>query len=163
MGWMQRAVWIIEDVLRHHEQELQTIDLQIEAEKKRLEDDLCNIRARAYPRGIRYDVPRVQSSPSPDDRLAKIADDIQRRSDRANRIIKELEARRRVIEYIYDLIFDLDSQARCVLLTLYYPAHTYREAADLLGVDTSTIWRRKQMAIEALARKLPTWIMDVYK
>ena len=58
---------------------------QIDAERAALEEDLEAIRARAYPRGVRYDTPRVQSSPDPDGLLVKVADAIQRRTARTKR------------------------------------------------------------------------------
>ena len=54
------------EILKNHDQESRTIEAQIEAERAALEEDLAAIRARAYPRGLRYDTPRVQSSPDPD-------------------------------------------------------------------------------------------------
>ena len=54
------------DILKNHDQEMSTIEAQIDAERAALEEDLEAIRARAYPRGVRYDTPRVQSSPDPD-------------------------------------------------------------------------------------------------
>ncbi len=155
MGWMQRAVWIVEDILKHHDQELQTIDLQIAAEQKRLDDDLESIRARAYPGAIQYDVPRVQSSPDSDQRFVTMADAIRRRTARANRIIADLERRRDLIEYVHDAIFGLDSRSVCLLLTLYYPTRTYNEAAEILGMDVSTLARQRRGAVEALARRIP--------
>ena len=46
-------------------------------ERAALEEDLEAIRARAYPRGVRYDTPRVQSSPDPDGLLVKVADEVE--------------------------------------------------------------------------------------
>ena len=68
------------DILKNHDQEMSTIEAQIDAERAALEEDLEAIRARAYPRGVRYDTPRVQSSPDPDGLLVKVADAIQRRT-----------------------------------------------------------------------------------
>ena len=61
------------DILKNHDQEMSTIEAQIDAERAALEEDLEAIRARAYPRGVRYDTPRVQSSHDPDGLLVKVA------------------------------------------------------------------------------------------
>ena len=70
------------DILKNHDQETRTIEAQIDAERAALEEDLAEIRSRAYPRGVRYDTPRVQSSPDPDGILVKVAAAIERRTDR---------------------------------------------------------------------------------
>ena len=38
------------DILKNHDQEMSTIEAQIDAERAALEEDLEAIRARAYPR-----------------------------------------------------------------------------------------------------------------
>ena len=66
---------------------------QIEAERAALEADLAEIRTRAYPRAVRYDTPRVQSSPDPDGNMVKIAAAIERRTARTKRAVEALEDR----------------------------------------------------------------------
>ena len=118
------------DILKNHDQEMSTIEAQIDAERAALEEDLEAIRARAYPRGVRYDTPRVQSSPDPDGLLVKVADAIQRRTART-----------------------MDAKSKIILLTLYYPRRTYAQAAELLDMDVSTVSRQRKTAVDRLVRK----------
>ena len=113
------------DILKNHDQEMSTIEAQIDAERAALEEDLEAIRARAYPRGVRYDTPRVQSSPDPDGLLVKVADAIQRRTARTKRATDALEERQRQIENVHEAILTMDAKSKIVLLTLYYPRRTY--------------------------------------
>ena len=109
------------DILKNHDQEMSTIEAQIDAERAALEEDLEAIRARAYPRGVRYDTPRVQSSPDPDGLLVKVADAIQRRTARTKRATDALEERQRQIENVHEAILTMDAKSKIILLTLYYP------------------------------------------
>lgn len=142
------------DILKNHDQESRTIEAQIEAERAALEKDLEEIRARAYPRGVRYDTPRVQSSPDPDGNLAKMADAIQRRTDRTRRAIAALEGRQRQIDQVHEAILEMDAKSKIVLLTLYYPTTTYTQAAEVLGCDPSTVSRQRKIAVDRLVRKI---------
>lgn len=107
------------DILKNHDQEMSTIEAQIDAERAALEEDLEAIRARAYPRGVRYDTPRVQSSPDPDGLLVKVADAIQRRTARTKRATDALEERQRQIENVHEAILTMDAKSKIILLTLY--------------------------------------------
>jgi DNA-directed RNA polymerase specialized sigma subunit len=142
----------IEDILQNHDQEIMTIDAQIEAERAALEADLESIRARAYP-SIKYDDVRVQTTSDPDGKMVHIVEAIERRRKRAERNIAALEERRRQIEAVYHNILSLDTKSKCVLLTLYYPKRTYEEAAEILNVDVSTIARRRKAAITSLVKR----------
>ena len=81
----ERTTRRVYDILKNHDQETRTIEAQIEAERAALEADLAEIRTRAYPRAVRYDTPRVQSSPDPDGNMVKIAAAIERRPGRKGR------------------------------------------------------------------------------
>lgn len=142
------------DILKNHDQEIRTIEAQIDAERVALEADLTEIRARAYPRGVRYDTPRVQSSPDPEGRMVKMAAAIERRTARTKRAVDAMEERRRQIERVHDMILNMDAKPQIVLLTLYYPKHTYTQAAEILGVDVSTISRQRKAAVESLVTKV---------
>lgn len=141
------------DILKNHDQEMSTIEAQIDAERAALEEDLEAIRARAYPRGVRYDTPRVQSSPDPDGLLVKVADAIQRRTARTKRATDALEERQRQIENVHEAILTMDAKSKIVLLTLYYPRRTYAQAAELLDMDVSTVSRQRKTAVDRLVRK----------
>ena len=149
-----KAIGRVYDILKNHDQELAVIDATIQAEREALEADLDRIRARATPRAVRYDTPRVQSSPDPDGGLVKIMEAIDRRTDAANRRIAALEERRRQIERVHEAILDMDAKSKIVLLTLYYPRRTYEQAAETLGVDVSTVSRQRKTAVDRLTRKL---------
>lgn len=141
------------DILKNHDQEMSTIEAQIDAERAALEEDLEAIRARAYPRGVRYDTPRVQSSPDPDGLLIKVADAIQRRTARTKRATDALEERQRQIENVHEAILTMDAKSKIILLTLYYPRRTYAQAAELLDMDVSTVSRQRKTAVDRLVRK----------
>ena len=151
---VEKTTGRVYDILKNHDQESRTIEAQIEAERAALEEDLAEIRSRAYPRGVRYDTPRVQSSPDPDGLLVKVAAAIERRTDRTKRAVAALEERQRQIDRVHDAVLDMDARSKIVLLTLYYPRRTYEQAAEALGVDASTVSRQRKTAVDRLTRKL---------
>lgn len=53
------------DILKNHDQEMSTIEAQIDAERAALEEDLEAIRARAYPRGVECSVCPVYGDQTP--------------------------------------------------------------------------------------------------
>ena len=151
---VEKTTGRVYDILKNHDQETRTIEALIDAERAALEEDLAEIRSRAYPRGVRYDTPRVQSSPDPDGILVKVAAAIERRTDRTKRAVTALEERQRQIERVHDAVLDMDAKSKIVLLTLYYPRRTYEQAAEALGVDVSTVSRQRKTAVDRLTRKL---------
>lgn len=151
---VERTTRRVYDILKNHDQESRTIEAQIAAERDALEEDLEEIRSRAYPRGVRYDTPRVQSSPDPDGQMVKMADAIQRRTARTKRAVDALEERQRQIERVHEAVLAMDAKSKIVLLTLYYPRRTYEQAAETLGVDVSTVSRQRKTAVERLARRI---------
>lgn len=151
---VERTTRRVYDILKNHDQESRTIEAQIAAERDALEEDLEEIRSRAYPRGVRYDTPRVQSSPDPDGQMVKMADAIQRRTARTKRAVDALEERQRQIEQVHEAVLAMDAKSKIVLLTLYYPRRTYEQAAETLGVDVSTVSRQRKTAVERLARRI---------
>ena len=151
---VERTTRRVYDILKNHDQESRTIEAQIAAERDALDEALEEIRSRAYPRGVRYDTPRVQSSPDPDGQMVKMADAIQRRTARTKRAVDALEERQRQIERVYEAVLAMDAKSKIVLLTLYYPRRTYEQAAETLGVDVSTVSRQRKTAVERLARKI---------
>lgn len=151
---VERATRRVYDILKNHDQETRTIEAQIDAERAALEEDLEEIRSRAYPRGVRYDTPRVQSSPDPDGQLVKMADAIQRRTARTKRAIDALEERQRQIDNVHEAVLAMDAKSKIVLLTLYYPRRTYEQAAETLNVDVSTVSRQRKTAVDRLTRRI---------
>lgn len=149
----ERTTRRVYDILKNHDQETRTIEAQIEAERAALEADLAEIRTRAYPRAVRYDTPRVQSSPDPDGNMVKIAAAIERRTARTKRAVEALEDRQRQIENVHEIVLAMDAKAKIVLLTMYYPRRTYEQAAEALGMDVSTVSRQRKTAVERLVRK----------
>lgn len=150
----ERTTRRVYDILKNHDQESRTIEAQIEAERAALEEDLEEIRSRAYPRGVRYDTPRVQSSPDPDGQMVKMAAAIERRTARTKRAIDTLESRQRQIDNVHEAVLDMDAKSKIVLLTLYYPRRTYEQAAETLNVDVSTVSRQRKTAVERLTRRI---------
>ena len=129
------------DILKNHDQEMSTIEAQIDAERAALEEDLEAIRARAYPRGVRYDTPRVQSSPDPDGLLVKVADAIQRRTARTKRATDALEERQRQIENVHEAILTMDAKSKIILLTHYEdsPGALLADVVLLCGAQESPL------------------------
>lgn len=150
----ERTTRRVYDILKNHDQESRTIEAQIDAERAALEEDLAEIRSRAYPRGVRYDTPRVQSSPDPDGNMVKVAAAIERRTDRTKRAVAALEEQQRQIDRVHEGVLGMDAKSKIVLLTLYYPRRTYEQAAETLGVDVSTVSRQRKTAVDKLVRKL---------
>lgn len=150
----ERTARRVYDILKNHDQEIRTIEAQIDAERAALEEDLAEIRSRAYPRGVRYDTPRVQSSPDPDGTMVKIAAAIERRTARTKRAIDALEERQRQIENVHAAVLAMDAKSKIVLLTLYYPRRTYEQAAEALNVDVSTVSRQRKTAVDRLTRRI---------
>lgn len=150
----ERTAGRVRDILKNHDQEIRTIEAQIESERACLEKDLEEIRSRAYPRAIRYDTPRVQSTPDPDGNLVKIAAAIERRTARTKRAVDALEERQRQIEAVRETVLAMDAKSKIVLLTLYYPRQTYEQAAEALGVDISTVSRQRKDAVDKLVRRI---------
>lgn len=142
------------DILKNHDQESRTIEAQIEAERAALEEDLAAIRARAYPRGLRYDTPHVQSSPDPDGLMVKVAAAIESRTARTKRAIDHLKERQTQIDRVHDAVLNMDAKSAAVLLALYYPRQTYAQAAEALGVETSTVSRQRKAAVDSLIRRI---------
>lgn len=150
----ERTTRRVYDILKNHDQETRTIEAQIAAERDALEEDLEEIRSRAYPRAVRYDTPRVQSSPDPDGQMVKMAAAIERRTARTKRAVDTLEERQRHIENVHEAVLAMDAKSKIVLLTLYYPRRTYEQAAEILGVDVSTVSRQRKTAAEKLTRRI---------
>lgn len=151
---VERTTRRVYDILKNHDQENRTIESQIYAERDALEEDLEEIRSRAYPRAVSYDTPRVQSSPDPDGQMVKMVAAMERRTARTNRAIDVLEKQQRQIEIVHDAVLGMDARGKCVLLTLYYPRRTYEQAAEILNVDVSTVTRNRKTAVEKLTRRI---------
>ena len=91
------------EILRNHDQEA-----QIAAEKEALEADLEFILESAYPSSQLSDAGvRVQSSPDPDGRLVRMVDKRDRRRQRANEAIGNLERQLQQITEVQNLVYTL--------------------------------------------------------
>lgn len=144
----------IMEILKNHDQETKVIHQQIAAERASLEADLEDILSRSYPSGGMSDTGvRVQSSPDPDKKMIGMVVERDRRRNQADEAIKALEVQLRQIEAVKIHIYSLDTQSKCVLLTLYYPYRTYIEAAGELDVEVSTIIRWRKKAIDRLIKR----------
>lgn len=143
----------ISDILQNHEQEQRAIERQITAERAKLLEDVERIRERVYPGGISYDNITVKTSTEPDMKLVNIADAIQRRTEKTEQVIAKLEKRLELIQRVYDTVLQMDARDKIILLTLYYPRRTYEQAAETLGIDVSTVSRRRKTAVKKLAQR----------
>lgn len=113
------------EILRNHDQEARVIEAQIAAV-------------------------RVQSSPDPDGRLVRMVDKRDRRRQRANEAIGNLERQLQQITEVQNLVYTLDTRSKCVLLALYYPYRSYDEAAEFLQVERTTVYRQREIALNRL-------------
>ena len=139
------------EILRNHDQEARVIEAQIAAEKEALEADLEFILESAYPSSQLSDAGvRVQSSPDPDGRLVRMVDKRDRRRQRANEAIGNLERQLQQITEVQNLVYNLDTRSKCVLLALYYPYRSYDEAAEFLQVERTTVYRQREIALNRL-------------
>lgn len=139
------------EILRNHDQEARVIEAQIAAEKEALEADLEFILESAYPSSQLSDAGvRVQSSPDPDERLVRMVDKRDRRRQRANEAIGNLERQLQQITEVQNLVYTLDTRSKCVLLALYYPYRSYYEAAEFLQVERTTVYRQREIALNRL-------------
>lgn len=139
------------EILRNHDQEARVIEAQIAAEKEALEADLEIILESAYPSSQLSDAGvRVQSSPDPDGRLVHMVDKRDRRRQRANEAIGNLEHQLQQITEVQNLVYTLDTRSKCVLLALYYPYRSYDEAAEFLQVERTTVYRQREIALNRL-------------
>ena len=93
---------------------------------------------------------RVQSSPDPDARMVNMVTRTEKRRNTADRRIGALERQTQQIEDVLAAILDMDSQSKCVLLALYYPFRSYKEAADFLHMAKATIYRQRKTALDSL-------------
>lgn len=144
----------IMEILKNHDRETKVIHQQIAAERASLEADLEDILSRSYPSGGTSDTGvRVQSSPDPDKKMIGMVVERDRCKKRADEAIKSLEAQLRQIEAVKIHIYSLDTQSKCVLLTLYYPYKTYEDAAFELNIDVSTVIRWRKTAINKLVKR----------
>lgn len=144
----------IMEILKNHDQETKVIHQQIAAERASLEADLEDILSRSYPSGGMSDTGvRVQSSPDPDKKMISMVVERDRRRNQADEAINALEVQLRQIEAVKIHIYSLDTQSKCVLLTLYYPYRTYDESAEILNMDRTTVYRQRQAAIKKLTKR----------
>ena len=119
--------------------------------KEALEADLEFILESAYPSSQLSDAGvRVQSSPDPDARMVNMVTRTEKRRNTADRRIGALERQAQQIEDVLSAILDMDSQSKCVLLALYYPFRSYKEAADFLHMAKATIYRQRKTALDSL-------------
>ena len=126
------------EILRNHDQEARVIEAQIAAEKEAPSSQLSDA-------GV-----RVQSSPDPDGRLVRMVDKRDRRRQRANEAIGNLERQLQQITEVQNLVYTLDTRSKCVLLALYYPYRSYDEAAEFLQVERTTVYRQREIALNRL-------------
>lgn len=139
------------EILRNHDQEARVIEAQIAAEKEALEADLEFILESAYPSSQLSDAGvRVQSSPDPDARMVNMVTRTEKRRNTADRRIGALERQAQQIEDVLSAILGMDSQSKCVLLALYYPFRSYKEAAGFLHMAKATIYRQRKTALDSL-------------
>ena len=123
------------EILRNHDQEARVIEAQL----------------AAYPSSQLSDAGvRVQSSPDPDGRLVRMVDKRDRRRQRANEAIGNLERQLQQITEVQNLVYALDTRSKCVLLALYYPYRSYDEAAEFLQVERTTVYRQREIALNRL-------------
>lgn len=150
----KRKAWVrfrVMDVLRNHDQEARVIESQIAAERAALAEDLKEILESAFPSSQLSDAGvRVQSSPDPDARMVNTVTRTEKRRNTADRRIGALERQAQQIEDVLSAILDMDSQSKCVLLALYYPFRSYKEAADFLHMAKATIYRQRKTALDSL-------------
>lgn len=138
------------DILRNHERERRVIEAQIEYEKLVLARDVDEIASGGYP-SMALSADKVTSSKaSADGAMVNMVDLISKRKARSEALIDSLSARLRKIDAVQDLVLQMDSRNKTILIALYYPYRTYAEASALLDIDTATLARQRSIALERL-------------
>lgn len=86
--------------------------------------------------------------------MVKVAAAIESRTARTKRAIDHLKERQTQIDRVHDAVLNMDAKSAAVLLALYYPRQTYAQAAEALGVETSTVSRQRKAAVDSLIRRI---------
>ena len=79
-----------------------------------------------------------------------MVDKRDRRRQRANEAIGNLEHQLQQITEVQNMVYALDTRSKCVLLALYYPYRSYDEAAKFLQVERTTVYRQREIALNRL-------------
>lgn len=138
------------DILRNHERERRVVEAQIEHERFAMARDVDEIASGGYP-SMALSADKVMSSKaSADGAMVNMVDLISKRKSRSEALIESLSARLRKIDAVQDLVLQMDSRNKTILIALYYPYRTYAQASALLDIDTATLARQRAIAIERL-------------
>ena len=152
MMWTKRKVM---DILENHERETKCLERQVIALRMALSSDLSNIRHKAYPSGVNYDIERVQSSFTRiDEKLTAVVMESDRRRDQYQRDMAAIRCRMADIHCVYSAILCLKSESKTILLNLYYPRQTAKSVADMMGTQPRTVWRLRNKALDDLVNFL---------
>ena len=138
-----RVVWI----LNNHEVEEALLKDQIQREDLALTEDLDRIYGAVGLKGINYNDTKVMSSIKIDSRIASAIAQAEDRKHKALEKTADLRIALESIESVYMLVCGLDGMERAVLLALYYPRHSYGDAAKMLGYSVRAISRYRSLAI----------------
>ena len=145
--WNHQALM---DILEHHEQEEAALRRQLYYLGKRLREDLEELRARVLPGGVRYDSPRVQSSPGEEDPLVEMIQTSDQRREGYRQNVWMIQKRLDRFREVYAAIHRLDGSDKVVLLELYYPRQSAEKAAERLGMESRTVCRHRDRAVRKL-------------
>lgn len=141
------------DILRNHEREQRVIEAQIEHEIESMNRDVDDLASGGYPK-MAASLVKVQCGMSdPDAAVVNIVDQISKRRKRSESLIASLSERLQKIDAVQDLVLQMDSKSKTILIALYYPYRTYDQAASLLGIDSATLARQRSIAIERLCTR----------
>lgn len=139
------------DILRNHERESRAVTAQIAAEKEALERDLEDIlTSGAYPSSAINPTGVRSSSPDPGANMTRIVERRDLRRAKSKEVIAGLERQLAQIGEVREMVMELDTRSKCVLMALYFPYRTYDEAAEFLSVDRATVYRQRKTALSKL-------------
>lgn len=144
----------VRDILRYHDQFRSTVNRQLAHSEQVLARDMEQILDRVDIKSFDYSADRVQTSPVSDAAMVGVIAAREERLAQYQEEVKSAKLTLAQIQAVEDTIYCMDPEYRIVLLQLYYPASSYREAAVALGKSVSTVQRWHDAALEHLVEKI---------
>ena len=138
------------EILRNHEEKIRVISARIKSENISLKSELNGIYMDAAYPPHSLDTSGVHKTSALSKGFDDAVDDIQNTKKRTEEFIASLTHQLYQIKEVETMVGKLDTVSKSTLLALYYPHRTYEQAAELLDIDKTTIYRRRKIAIKKL-------------
>ena len=140
----------IKDILRNHKTVKEQLNRRLKCITKMLNEEMDYIREQVPI--TQYDKEKVQSTPKDKsfDLVWKICEIEKSYKGEIDKVVEQIER----IDWVIGNVYGCSNASKVILMTVYFEELTYDEAADKLGVDTKTVSRRIDKAIEELIEKI---------